>query len=125
MDIALFVHDMSVEIGKWEWQERVETKPIPDGVQAEQMQNMVQADHGRQELQAVQKQQAAQGQEAVHSSVLDEKAAGVSYLRLRKNLVCSICTTDNIYVADDIEVPFVLGVELPLRYWMAPVVLRM
>lgn len=40
----------------------------------------------------------------------------VSYVKLRRNLVCSICTADNIYLADDIEVPFVLGIIKPRIY---------
>ena len=39
-----------------------------------------------------------------------------SYLSLRRKLLCSICITDNIYIADDITVPFVLGVVKPRIY---------
>ena len=37
----------------------------------------------------------------------------VSYLQLRQKLVCSICMAENIYIADDIHVPFVLGIFKP------------
>lgn len=40
----------------------------------------------------------------------------VSYLQLRQKLICSICMSGNIYIADDIHVPFVLGIFKPRIY---------
>ncbi len=40
----------------------------------------------------------------------------VSALKLRKRLVCSICERDNIYLAEDIELPMVFGVIRPHIY---------
>lgn len=40
----------------------------------------------------------------------------VSYWRLKRKLTCSICMEDNIYLADYIDTPFVLGVWKPRIY---------
>lgn len=40
----------------------------------------------------------------------------ISYVRLRKKVLCSICVQDNIYYTDDIAVPFVLGIIHPRIY---------
>lgn len=40
----------------------------------------------------------------------------VSYLQLRQKLICSIYMSENIYIADDIHVPFVLGICKPRIY---------
>lgn len=40
----------------------------------------------------------------------------VSYWRLKRKLICSICMKDNIYLADYIDTPFVLGVWKPRIY---------
>ena len=34
----------------------------------------------------------------------------VSFWKLKSKLVCSICMSENIYIADDIQIPFVLGI---------------
>jgi len=40
----------------------------------------------------------------------------ISSLKLRKYLICSICERDNIYLAEDIELPMVFGVIRPHIY---------
>lgn len=40
----------------------------------------------------------------------------ISYWRLKRNLSCSVCIKDNIYLTDYIETPFVLGVWKPRIY---------
>lgn len=40
----------------------------------------------------------------------------ISYGKLRRKVLCSICLEDNLYVADDIAVPFVLGFAKPRIY---------
>ncbi len=127
-------------------QEHAPKEPIMEGIPSEQMQSMVQENKAGQEWQGVQKYQAEQEGEVSSNSVLDVKTEShvpartapslytilgyiwlvgvlslftynvVSYVKLRRNLVCSICTADNIYVADDIEVPFVLGIVRPRIY---------
>ena len=129
-----------------ELQERVPGEPMTESVPSEQMQSMVQENKAEQEWQGVQKYQAEQEGEVSSNSVLDVKTESnepahtapslytilgyiwlvgvlslftynvVSYVKLRRNLVCSICNADNIYLADDIEVPFVLGIIKPRIY---------
>ncbi len=38
------------------------------------------------------------------------------YFRLKRRLLCSICVRENIYLADDIDVPFVFGLIHPRIY---------
>ncbi len=40
----------------------------------------------------------------------------LSYFRLKRKLICSICVEENIYLADDIETPFVFGLIRPKIY---------
>ena len=40
----------------------------------------------------------------------------ISYVRLKKKLICSVNFRDNIYIADDIQMPFVLGLVRPKIY---------
>ena len=40
----------------------------------------------------------------------------ISYMKLRKKVICSYCVKDNIYCTDDIETPFVFGIIRPRIY---------
>ncbi|MBQ7775261.1 MAG: M56 family metallopeptidase [Lachnospiraceae bacterium] len=40
----------------------------------------------------------------------------VSYVKLKRKILCSICVSENIYYADDIDSPFVLGIFKPRIY---------
>ena len=40
----------------------------------------------------------------------------VSYGKLKRKILCSICVSENIYYADDIDSPFVLGIFRPRIY---------
>ena len=40
----------------------------------------------------------------------------VSLVRLKRRLLCSVCLRDNIYLADDIDSPFVMGLIRPRIY---------
>lgn len=40
----------------------------------------------------------------------------ISYVQLKKKLICSVKLRDNIYIADDIQMPFVLGLVRPKIY---------
>lgn len=40
----------------------------------------------------------------------------ISYVRLRRKIICSYCVRDNIYYVDDIETPFVFGIIRPRIY---------
>lgn len=41
---------------------------------------------------------------------------GISSLKLKKKLICSLCLRENVYVADEIREPFVFGVFSPKIY---------
>lgn len=40
----------------------------------------------------------------------------ISYVQLKRKLICSVKLRDNIYIADDIQMPFVLGLVRPRIY---------